>query len=111
MAEPHSPTVLVVDDHPPSLYATTRVLSAAGFATRAARTGREALRLAESPLDLIILDVNLPDINGFEICKRIRASEANSQTPVIHLSATFVDDTDRVRGLEIGADGYLTHPC
>jgi len=54
--------------------------------------------------------VNLPDIDGFEVCRRIRAHPATARVPVIHLSATFVQDEYKVHGLEVGADGYLTHP-
>ena len=63
-----------------------------------------------SPLDLVVLDVNLPDIDGFEVCRRLRASPPTARTPVIHLSATFVNDVDKVQGLDAGADGYITHP-
>ena len=61
-------------------------------------------------VDLVVLDVNLPDIDGFEVCRRLRRLDRLSRTPVIHLSATFVKDIDKVQGLEGGADGYLTHP-
>jgi PAS domain S-box-containing protein len=57
-----------------------------------------------------VLDVNLPDIDGFEVCRRLRASPLTARTPVIHLSATFVNDVDKVQGLDAGADGYITHP-
>ena len=57
-----------------------------------------------------MLDVNLPDIDGFEVCRELRATPETARTPVIHLSATFVNDVDKVHGLEAGADGYLTHP-
>ena len=58
----------------------------------------------------MVLDVNLPDIDGFEVCRRLRASPQTARTPVIHLSATFVNDGDKVQGLDAGADGYITHP-
>ena len=57
-----------------------------------------------------MLDVNLPDIDGFEVCRRLRAAPRTARTPVIHLSATFVNDVDKVQGLDAGADGYITHP-
>jgi PAS domain S-box-containing protein len=59
---------------------------------------------------LVVLDVNLPDIDGFEVCRTLRASPRTVRTPVIHLSATFVNDVDKVQGLDAGADGYITHP-
>jgi PAS domain S-box-containing protein len=105
---PHS--VLVVDDNGPKRYSTTRILRSAGFVVLEAATGREALeRSAENP-DLIVLDVNLPDMDGFEVCRRLRAEPRTARTPIVHLSATFVDDVDKVQGLESGADGYITQP-
>ena len=75
------------------------------------RFEEEALELAASQaLDLVVLDVNLPDIDGFEVCRQLRASPRTARTPVIHLSATFVNDVDKVQGLDAGADGYITHP-
>jgi PAS domain S-box-containing protein len=106
-----APSILAVDDNPATLYATTRVLKGAGFRVFEAATGMDALSLAQSEsIDLVVLDVNLPDIDGFEVCRRLRTMERLARTPVIHLSATFVKDVDKVQGLERGADGYLTHP-
>jgi PAS domain S-box-containing protein len=106
-----APSILAVDDNPATLYATTRVLKGAGFRVFEAATGMAALSLAQSEsIDLVVLDVNLPDIDGFEVCRRLRTMERVARTPVIHLSATFVKDVDKVQGLERGADGYLTHP-
>ena len=65
--------------------------------------------IKENP-DLVILDVNLPDIDGFEACRRIKADPATSTIPVLHLSATYLDDQHKVMGLESGAEGYLTQP-
>src|SRR5688500_933207 len=96
--------ILVVDDNPATLYATSRVLRAAGFTVLNAVTGGEALeRVAERP-DLVILDVNLPDFDGFQVCRELRTRKETARTPVIHLSATFVKDVDKVQGLEAGAD-------
>jgi PAS domain S-box-containing protein len=110
MARSPQNSVLVVDDNGPKRYSTTRVLRAAGFVVLEAATGREALeRSAEDP-DLIVLDVNLPDMDGFEVCRRLRQAPRTARTPIVHLSATFVDDVDKVQGLESGADGYITQP-
>jgi PAS domain S-box-containing protein len=107
----HAPaSILVVDDNAPTRYSTARVLRNEGFAVLEAGTGQEALRLAAERVDLVVLDVNLPDIDGFEVCRRLRASPLTARTPVIHLSATFVNDVDKVQGLDAGADGYITHP-
>jgi signal transduction histidine kinase len=105
-------TVLVVDDNPSKRYAISRLLRGAGYRTREAGSGQQALDEALAAPDLIVLDVNLPDIDGFEVCRLLREREKQTamRTPIIHLSATFVEDTDKVHGLEVGADGYLTHP-
>lgn len=105
-----SPTILVVDDNPATLYSTSRILKAAGFVVIEAATGSEALARANDCPDLVVLDVNLPDIDGFTVCRELRARDNTARIPVIHLSATFVKDVDKVQGLEAGADGYLTHP-
>jgi PAS domain S-box-containing protein len=103
--------VLNVDDYDPGRYARSQVLRAAGFTVHEASSGADALRLtvAEKP-DLVILDVNLPDISGLEVCRRLKADPATARVPVLHLSATFVGARHRALGLEGGADGYLTEP-
>src|SRR5690349_16465175 len=110
MAQAPPATLLVVDDNAPSRYATSRVLRGAGFAVLEAASGQEALTLAQHEPDLIVLDVNLPDIDGFEVCRQLRARPDTARTPVIHLSATFTNAADQVRGLQGGADGYITSP-
>jgi len=86
------------------------MLKHAGFDVLEARTGREALEMVEGLPDLVILDVNLPDISGFTVCKQIKGNESTSRIPVLHLSATMVSTDARVAGLEGGADGYLVQP-
>ena len=103
-------TVLVVDDNPAKRYAIARLLRAAGFVVAEAGSGQEALERATDGPDAIVLDVNLPDIDGYEVCRKLRAREHSARTPIIHLSATFTESGDKVYGLESGADGYLTHP-
>ncbi|HEX4000259.1 MAG TPA: response regulator [Pirellulales bacterium] len=102
-------TVVVVDDNPATLYSTSRILRSAGFEVAEAATGRRGIELAKNA-QIVVLDVNLPDVDGFEVCRQIRANQSTARIPVIHLSATFVKDVDKVHGLEVGADGYLTHP-
>jgi DNA-binding response OmpR family regulator len=102
--------ILVVDDNPATLYSTARILRSADFVVSEASTGEAGVAIALNGIDAVVLDVELPDINGFEVCKRLRANQATARIPVIHLSATFVKDIDKVTGLEAGADGYLTHP-
>jgi signal transduction histidine kinase len=102
--------LLVVDDNPATLYSTSRVLRAAGFEVVEAGSGEEALEHVDDAVDLVVLDVNLPGIDGFEVCRRIRARPDTAVLPVVHLSASFVDEEDRASGYDAGADGYLTHP-
>jgi PAS domain S-box-containing protein len=101
--------ILAVDDNPAALYATSRVLKSAGYEVLQATTGTAALAAA-AQADLVVLDVNLPDMDGFEVCRRLRANSATAQLPVLHLSATFTQNKDLELGLEAGADSYLTRP-
>jgi len=103
--------LLVVDDNPATRYSTSRVLRAAGYTVREAGTGAEALALADEHVAGVVLDVHLPDMNGFEVCKLLRERPATLRIPVIHLSAAYIGDTDKVRGLHSGADAYMTHPA
>jgi len=101
--------ILVVDDTPAALYATARILRSANYDVIEAATGTAALNVAEQA-DLIVLDVNLPDMDGFEVCRYLRARANTARIPVLHLSATFTHSTDLVEGFEAGADTYLTRP-
>ncbi|MES2788527.1 MAG: response regulator, partial [Planctomycetota bacterium] len=84
--------ILLVDDSPATRYATGRVIRQAGFSVIEAATGMDALRHAEQDCDLVVLDIDLPDIDGHEVCRRIRTNPDISRIPVLHLSATFVTD-------------------
>jgi PAS domain S-box-containing protein len=103
-------TVLVVDDNPATRYSTGRVIRAAGFRTAEAGSGSEALELVARGVSAVVLDVHLPDFDGFEVCRMIRANPATAMLPVVHLSAAYIRDEDRVTGLNAGADGYMVHP-
>jgi len=105
------PLILDVDDDEAGQYAVGRQLRQAGYDIIGARNGQSALALAESRQpDLILLDVRLPDIDGFEVCRRIRSSPSIAETPIVQMSASFIDTQSRVKGLENGADAYLTEP-
>ena len=92
--------ILVVDDNEAGRYSTARMLSKAGFEIVEAGDGAGALaRVQENRPDLIVLDVQLPDISGYEVCQRIKADSATAQIPVLHLSATYVNSHAKVVGL------------
>jgi DNA-binding response OmpR family regulator len=100
--------VLVVDDDPELLPLVAFALRQGGYLALEAGSGERALKLiAEEVPDLVILDVNLPGIDGFEVCRRLRA--AGDATPVLMLTVRG-DEEDLVRGLDCGADDYLTKP-
>ncbi|MEV4344913.1 SpoIIE family protein phosphatase [Actinoplanes sp. NPDC049596] len=106
-----SATVLVVDDSPTKRYLLVSWLTRAGFAVRQAETGGEALRmLPGSGVDLVVLDVKLPDMSGFDVCERIKTDAEYGTLPVVHVSAHAVDVVDRTQGLNRGADAYLVEP-
>src|SRR5262249_57439091 len=85
-------------------------LRRAGYAVVEAATGRAAVDLSGSA-DLILLDVNLPDLSGYDVCRQIKGDPATAAIPVIQVSATAVGVADRALGLTQGADAYLTDPA
>jgi two-component system OmpR family response regulator len=102
--------VLVVDDEPEIGRILATILHAAGFDAAAANGGRAALaRLAEAPADLVILDVVMPEPDGFETLRRLREAPATARLPVIMLTAN-TDDADRARASELGADDFIAKP-
>ncbi|MBP7146928.1 MAG: response regulator [Acidobacteria bacterium] len=104
------PRVLIVEDTPAQRYVLSRTLARAGFAVEEACTGAEALDKVLLGPDIVLLDVNLPDMSGFDICRRLRADPRTASLAILHLSASCVAADDQARGLEHGADGYLTQP-
>jgi DNA-binding response OmpR family regulator len=107
MAAKSQQSVLVVEDESSIASFVALYLKNAGFTVRTAATGGEALAQVNAQLpDLIVLDLMLPDIDGIEICKRVRQ---RSDVPVLMLTARD-DDIDKIIGLEVGADDYLTKP-
>jgi two-component system, sensor histidine kinase and response regulator len=104
-------SVLNVDDYAPGLYARTKILRQAGFRVIEASTGTQTLQLAsEFKPAVVLLDVNLPDIHGFEVCRRMRTDPALAATTILHISASSVQEQHLVHGLNTGADGYLVEP-
>ncbi len=105
------PKILNVDDNEAGRYAVTRVLQRHNFRVKEARSGTEALRMAaEEHPDLVLLDINLPDINGFEVCRRLKEAPDTSRIPVLHITASYPSGVDKARGLDCGADNYLVEP-
>jgi two-component system, sensor histidine kinase and response regulator len=104
-------SVLNVDDYAPGLYARSKILRQAGFDVLEASTGTQTLKLAsEHRPAVVLLDVNLPDMHGFEVCRRMRTDPALAATTILHISASSVQEETMVRGLNTGADGYLVEP-
>jgi two-component system KDP operon response regulator KdpE len=104
--QPSGARVLVVDDEPVILRAVTANLGRRGFRVDVAQTGEAAIAQVEEHPDLIVLDLGLPDTDGLEVIRRIRA---RSDTPIIVLSARDAE-REKVHALELGADDYLTKP-
>lgn len=103
--------VLNVNDHEQTRYMCTRMLKLAGFDVVEAATGEEALLQARGRQpDIIVLDVKLPDMSGFEVCRLIKSATETSSICVLQTSATFVTVDKKIEGLDSGADAYLTHP-
>lgn len=113
MANPSIPpvTILNVDDHEISRYAKSRVLRQGGFTVKEAATGSEALQvIGQERPPVVLLDINLPDISGLEVCRRIKNNPALASTLVLQISASLITSADKTRGLEGGADAYLFEP-
>ncbi|HEX2546311.1 MAG TPA: response regulator [Ramlibacter sp.] len=101
-------SVLVVDDNPASKYAMARTLRASGFQTVEAGGGAEALELSEF-VSAVVIDVNLPDLNGFEVCRMLRARASTALLPVIHVSARPGAEI-ATHAAEAGSDQFLRSP-
>lgn len=103
--------ILNVDDNDGARYVKTRILMGAGFRVEEAANGTDALTMvARSMPALVLLDVKLPDINGIEVCRRIKADPATCDVLVLQTSAALTGRDDRIRGLEGGSDSYLAAP-
>jgi DNA-binding response OmpR family regulator len=104
-------SILVVDDDRDILAATARLLQNGGFPVFQAEGGEEALvAVRHNRPDLVLLDVNLPDVSGVEVCRRIKDDAELKQTFVVLLSGSMISSDNQSEGLEIGADGYIARP-
>lgn len=108
----HRPYILVVDDEPDLVEILTAVLSEQGFAASGALNGREALEVirAVKP-DAILLDLDMPELNGWELLAHLRANDSLQEIRVVILTGKDQSPEDRQRGLSLGASDYLLKPC
>ncbi|MCS0612019.1 response regulator [Massilia kyonggiensis] len=107
-----TPTLILnVDDNDGARYAKTRILQSAGFDVVEASNGTDAIAIVKrGGVALVLLDVKLPDINGIEVCRRIKADPDSAMVLVLQTSAALTGRADKIRGLEGGADNYLAAP-
>ncbi len=109
MNEP-SPKILVVDDEPRNIRVLQILLEAKGYTVITATQGQEALeRVKAGPPDLILLDIMMPRMNGFEVCQRIRADEDTQFVPIVMVTA-LTEAQDRIKAIEVGADDFISKP-
>jgi len=102
--------ILIVEDDPDIAELVARYLEKAAFETDRAASGRDALQtIAANPPALVVLDLMLPQVDGLEICRRLRSDEKTAAIPIIMLTAR-AEESERIVGLELGADDYLAKP-
>jgi len=107
-----TPTILYVEDHPDNMTLVRRILQSQGYILIEAATGSQGIMIAETQdLDVILLDVNLPDIDGYEVARRLRASKKTSLTtvPIIAVTANAMRG-DAQKALDAGCDFYISKP-
>lgn len=104
-------TILVVDDEEANLYALRLILESKSFRCIEATSGKEALDAAmDSEPDVILLDIHMPEMDGFEVCRRLKADSRTAHIPIVFLTARYRDHAEIARGLEVGAYDYVTKP-
>jgi putative two-component system response regulator len=105
------PVVLVVDDAPVNIHLLSATLKGS-YRVKAATSGQKALQIAQRdpPPDIILLDVMMPEMDGYEVCKRLKQDSKTCAIPVIFLSG-HIDDSERQKGLKLGAVDYLSKPA
>lgn len=107
---PETHTILLVEDNPLNIHVSRRILETAGFVTLVAEDGESCLQqVASITPDLILLDVIMPGIDGFETCRRLKASEQSQDIPIIFMTG-LSDTIDKVKAFELGAVDYITKP-
>ncbi len=108
-SEPSEINILVVDDEEDVVEVVSHFLEREGYTVHRAYDGEEALEKITSEIDLILLDIMLPGLDGYEVCKRLRSRVETETIPIIFLTAK-IEEEDQVKGLMLGADAYLTKP-
>lgn len=108
-ADPSEIDVLVVDDEEDVVEVVSHFLEQEGYTVYKAYDGEEALEKASSEIDIIVLDIMLPGLDGYEVCKRLRSRVETETIPIVFLSAKS-EEEDQIRGLMMGGDDYLTKP-
>lgn len=104
-------SVLTVDDNEIHCYAMSKLLESAGYSVSVANCGTDALKIATTKRpDVVLLDVHLPDLSGFEVCAELRKYPETRNIPVVFHSATSATEVTRTRALSVGADAFLTYP-
>ncbi len=102
--------ILIIEDEPDTIELLTFTLKNAGYHVESSTSGQEGIaQIRQSVPDIILLDILIPDLNGFEICKIVRGEPRLEHIPIIMLTACS-SDIDRILGLELGADDYVTKP-
>jgi len=108
-ADPSNINILVVDDEEDVVEVVSHFLEQEGYGVQKAYDGEEALKRASAGTDLIVLDIMLPGLSGYEVCQRLRSRAETETIPIIFLTAKS-EEEDQIRGLMLGGDSYLTKP-
>ncbi len=102
--------ILVIDDTPDNLRLISKIIESEGYIVRKALNGRMALQSAQrNPPDLILLDINMPEMNGYEVCQQLKASKITAHIPIIFISA-LAQINDKVKAFDLGGQDYITKP-